>query len=359
MTNLFKSEQKANEYKEKHQLHGRVAMPIEGTGKWGLNFPLETHITVVDSAGMVVNGGDGLEAALKNVSGDVAAPPFYIWANEDCAGRSEIFKEAKAIRLHLINEGSEDVYIVDAFGVEVADEEVLAHEALVDAGYFAGARKPEVKPDFSGVFMVNDPQDAKGFAIVGDDIAALILEARDHLIDPAAEREVVETTKATVENLLQSQVAGITIEGALAADWGAVHGSLLKAREYLQKDGVRHTWLDGAIGVAESRAKVPVPDAYLGRESIEASEDAEGRLAERTMSGNAPDERVTALGNALQGMWKFASGLVEKHGMDGDDSMTDEEHAAWQDAAGEASHLLGSARRAYEAETSVADRPRC
>ena len=77
MKSLFKSEQEANEYKEKHQLFGRVAEPMQGTGKWALNFPLETHITVVDSSGMVVNGGDGLEPALKNVSGDIAAPPFY------------------------------------------------------------------------------------------------------------------------------------------------------------------------------------------------------------------------------------------------------------------------------------------
>ena len=188
MSNLFQSEQEANEYKAKRQLHGRVAMPIEGTGKWGLNFPLETHITVVDSAGMVVNGGDGLEPALKNVSGDIAAPPFYVWANEDCANKSESFKEAKAIRLQLINEGSEGVYIVDAFGVEVVDAEVLAHEALMNAGYFAGARRPEVKPDFPGAFMVNDPQDPDGFSIVGDDIEALILEARDHLIDPGQAR---------------------------------------------------------------------------------------------------------------------------------------------------------------------------
>lgn len=45
MKEWFKSEQEANEYKEKHQLFGRVPEPIEGTGKWALNFPLEAHLT--------------------------------------------------------------------------------------------------------------------------------------------------------------------------------------------------------------------------------------------------------------------------------------------------------------------------
>lgn len=79
-------------------------------------------------------------------------------------------------------------------------------------------------------------------------------------------------TRHAMDALLQSPVAGmngLSIEGALAADWGSVYGSLIQARDHLQKGGVRHTWLDGAIAVAESRAKVPVPDAYLGRESID------------------------------------------------------------------------------------------
>ena len=126
----------------------------------------------------------------KNALGHVAAKPFYIWANEDCANKTDDFKEAKVIRLALFNEGGESVHIVDADGVEVVDEEIKAHEEIATAGYFAGARNPDVKPDFPGAFMVNDPQDSDGFAIVGDDIAALILEARDHLIEPASLREV-------------------------------------------------------------------------------------------------------------------------------------------------------------------------
>lgn len=51
------------------------------------------------------------------------------------------------------------------------------------AGYFSGTRKPEVKPGFAGAFMVNDPHDPDGFAIAGDDVGALILEAQAQLID--------------------------------------------------------------------------------------------------------------------------------------------------------------------------------
>lgn len=123
---------------------------------------------------------------LKNVLGQVAALPFYIWANEDCDNKSDNFKKAKAIRLALFNEGGQSVHIVDADGVEVVDSEIEAHEALVKAGYFAGVRKPDVKPDFLGAFMVNDPKDPDGYALVGDDIETLILEASDHLIEPVA-----------------------------------------------------------------------------------------------------------------------------------------------------------------------------
>ena len=130
------------------------------------------------------NVSKGIAGEPTNVLGQVAVKPFYIWANEDCANKSDSFKEAKATRLALFNEGGDSVHIVDADGVEVVDAEIEAHEALVNAGYFAGARKPDVKPELPGAFMVNDPQDPEGFAIVGDDVAALILKAREHLIEP-------------------------------------------------------------------------------------------------------------------------------------------------------------------------------
>jgi|LNAQ01.1.fsa_nt_gb hypothetical protein len=80
---------------------------------------------------------------LKNVLGQAPTPPFYIWANEDCDNKCDSFKEAKAIRLELINDGCESVHIVDADGVEVVDAEIEAHEVLANAGYYAGARKPD------------------------------------------------------------------------------------------------------------------------------------------------------------------------------------------------------------------------
>lgn len=126
--------------------------------------------------------------SLKNVLGQVAVQPFYIWANDDCANKSHSFSEAKTIRLALFNEGGESVHIVDANGVEVVDSEIECHEALANAGYFAGTRKPEVKPGFEGAFMVNDLHDPDGFAIVGHDVGMLILEAQAQLIDPPVDR---------------------------------------------------------------------------------------------------------------------------------------------------------------------------
>lgn len=149
---------------------------------------------------------------LKNTLGQVAATPFYIWANEGCDNKTDSFKEAKAIRLALFNEGGESVHIVDADGVEVVDAEIEAHEALVNAGYYAGARKPDVKPEFPGAFMVNDPLDPDGYAIVGDDIAALILEARGHLLEPASER------KGKMSNYIE-QTAEAKPLGDLYANW--------------------------------------------------------------------------------------------------------------------------------------------
>jgi len=46
MKEWFVSKEEASEYKQTHQLFGRVPEPITGTGKWALNFPLQAHVTV-------------------------------------------------------------------------------------------------------------------------------------------------------------------------------------------------------------------------------------------------------------------------------------------------------------------------
>lgn len=63
-------------------------------------------------------------------------------------------------------------------------------QLLQSYGYFAGARDPKVKPDFSGRFMVRDTEDnADGFCIVGEDLGALMREALEHLeIAPSQKR---------------------------------------------------------------------------------------------------------------------------------------------------------------------------
>lgn len=54
MKSLFNTEQEASTYREKHQLFVMTAHPVNGTGKWALSYPIEAHVTVIDSTGMVV-----------------------------------------------------------------------------------------------------------------------------------------------------------------------------------------------------------------------------------------------------------------------------------------------------------------
>ncbi|MTJ93929.1 MAG: hypothetical protein F8N36_13885 [Desulfovibrio sp.] len=53
---------------------------------------------------------------------------------------------------------------------------------------------------------------------------------------------------------------------------------------------------------------------------------------------------VNKLRAGLDKMWAFAGKLQEKHGMDGGDTMTDEEHREWQDVGGHANHVLNLAK---------------
>lgn len=63
------------------------------------------------------------------------------------------------------------------------------------------------------------------------------------------------------------------------------------------------------------------------------------------MSTSQEPPRNEQIEAALGAMWAFASGMVLKHGSDGDNTMTDAEHAAWQDAAGASNHALNMPRR--------------
>lgn len=63
------------------------------------------------------------------------------------------------------------------------------------------------------------------------------------------------------------------------------------------------------------------------------------------MSTNQETPRNEQIEAALGAMWAFASGMVFKHGSDGDNTMTDAEHEAWQDAAGASNHALNMPRR--------------
>jgi hypothetical protein len=49
-------------------------------------------------------------------------------------------------------------------------------------------------------------------------------------------------------------LAQMSIEELELANWRHIWGVLQQARDYLQKDGVRHTWLDGAIDIASEKS---------------------------------------------------------------------------------------------------------
>lgn len=66
---------------------------------------------------------------LKNVLGEPASKPFYIWANEDCSNSSQAFEEAKQIRHELRAAGADQVYICDASGTEVVDDQIVEEES--------------------------------------------------------------------------------------------------------------------------------------------------------------------------------------------------------------------------------------
>ena len=57
----------------------------------------------------------------------------------------------------------------------------------------------------------------------------------------------------------------------------------------------------------------------------------------------SPDDVV----RALNLMWAFASALVERHDMNGDDTLTDADHRAWQEASGAASAALREPKPQY------------
>jgi len=80
---------------------------------------------------------------------------------------------------------------------------------LTNHDYRVGERDPAVNPEFTGEFMVTDPLDTDGYAIVGDDYDALVIEAHDHLLatieystdwehgGPIIEREMIELVPQT------------------------------------------------------------------------------------------------------------------------------------------------------------------
>lgn len=121
-----------------------------------------------------------LAVPVHNVYGESAKRPLRVLANGQPSIPTNSIQHAKAMRLEMINDGYEDVSIVDDQMIEVVDAEIEAHEALIAYGFTAGHRCPDISPMFAGAFMVCDAIDRDGYCIVGDDLTAMIFEALRH-----------------------------------------------------------------------------------------------------------------------------------------------------------------------------------
>ncbi len=94
---------------------------------------------------------------------------------------------------------------------------------------------------------------------------------------------------------------------------------------------------DGHISTADE-ASVSIAKVLGEEDSVFVSrEQFEADIA---LISASPDLR-----EALTKMWNFASIMVEKHDMNGDDTMTDEEHALWQEAGAHSNVALSKATR--------------
>lgn len=77
---------------------------------------------------------------------------------------------------------------------------------------------------------------------------------------------------------------------------------------------------------------------------MQAEQESSAMTTARTASSPSPSlaqSREAQLEQALQSMWTVATSLVEKNGPNGNDTMTDLQHAAWQKASALANALLG------------------
>jgi hypothetical protein len=82
-----------------------------------------------------------------------------------------------------------------------------------------------------------------GHVLTPPDSVDDLLEAAERAIaPPAAQPAAPASDKWAPENLAR-------------AEWASIHRALTQARDYLCKDGARHTWLDGDIALAGERAK--------------------------------------------------------------------------------------------------------
>lgn len=79
-----------------------------------------------------------------NALGNPAQPPYYVWADADCANKSIDFNEALQMRDTLVRQARANVYIVDCEGNEVAPPDEICSSAPVANEALPGAISEEI-----------------------------------------------------------------------------------------------------------------------------------------------------------------------------------------------------------------------
>lgn len=119
---------------------------------------------------------------------------------------------------------------------------------------------------------------------------------------------------------MMKHVLDMTADELEQANWKAVLATLKQAQEYLEKDGCRHTWLDGAIDIANQGSIGKAPQAEIERLQSRLKDVSEGLdIVERNLAvaQNAdPADAPFALTGAEATLWHKASASAYQHALE-------------------------------------------
>lgn len=49
--------------------------------------------------------------------------------------------------------------------------------------------------------------------------------------------------------------AGLDYDTMNRAEWSFIHKTIVQAKEYIERDGTNHTWINPAIDIADARSR--------------------------------------------------------------------------------------------------------